>query len=118
MPKKLLGGLIAAVVVIAGSLSASTFGRAAVGPAAPADDLAELRAILSGIQGTARAPIANVTTPKFTPGMLLGNGDVGVIAGGADTTSQKFYFGKGDFWGTAWNSGHMQLVPAILSLGS
>src|SRR5262249_10930144 len=33
-------------------------------------------------------------------------------------TSQKFYFGKSDFWGTAWNSGHQTLVTAILSLGS
>jgi hypothetical protein len=59
-----------------------------------------------------------VTTPKFSPGMLLGNGDLGAVVGGSNTTSQKFYFGKGDFWGTAWNSGHSQLVPAILSAGN
>jgi hypothetical protein len=118
-----IGAVVAAALVVGGAvaLTAVTAGasaRPAVGPAATADDWAELQGILSGIQGTAKAPIPNVTTGKFTPGMLLGNGDIGVIAGGGNTSSQKFFFGKGDFWGTAWNSGHSQLVTAILSLGS
>ncbi|HEX5552728.1 MAG TPA: hypothetical protein VFX43_05720, partial [Chitinophagaceae bacterium] len=41
-----------------------------------------------------------IVTHKFTTGMLLGNGDIGVVAG--DTLDrQTFYFGKSDFWGVA-----------------
>ncbi len=114
-------GLLAAAIPLSawGIASAGVSPARAVRTAATAtSDWAQIQAILGGIQGTATAPIGNVTTNKFTPGMLLGNGDIGVIAGGSNNTSQKFYFGKGDFWGTAWNSGHSQLVTAILSLGS
>jgi hypothetical protein len=118
----LIGAGLAATLALAGTTVLTTLGHAAtrpaVGPAAAADDWAELQDILGGIQGTAKAPITNVTTGKFTPGMLMGNGDIGVIAGGSSTSNQKFYFGKGDFWGSAWNSGHSTLVTAILSLGS
>jgi hypothetical protein len=107
---------LALAAVVALPLSGCTAASAATHSAA--DDWAQVQAILGGIQGRASAPIGNVTTKKFTAGMLMGNGDLGVVAGGANTTSQKFYFGKNDFWGTAWNSGHSQLVTAILSLGS
>jgi len=110
-------GALALVGLIALPLTACTSANAATA-ASTADDWAQIQQILGGIQGKASAPISNVTTNKFTPGMLLGNGDIGVIAGGSNNTSQKFYFGKGDFWGTAWNSGHQTLVTAILSLGS
>src|SRR2546421_3239719 len=109
-------GLLALVVLVAYGLSVTRPGLAATHAAT--GDWAEVQSILSGLQGKATAPIGNVTTPKFTPGMLLGNGDVGVVAGGDKNTNQKFYFGKGDFWGTAWNSGHSTLVTAILSLGN
>jgi hypothetical protein len=112
--RRLLALALAATVAV--PLSACAAASAATGSAA--DDWAQIQAILGGIQGRASAPIGNVTTHKFTAGMLLGNGDVGVVAGGSNNTSQKFYFGKNDFWGTAWNSGHSQLVTAILSLGS
>jgi hypothetical protein len=108
-------GALAAVVV---ALPVSGCGVANAATRSAADDWAAIQGILGGIHGAASAPIGNVTTNKFTPGMLLGNGDIGVIAGGSTNTSQKFYFGKNDFWGTAWNSGHSTLVTAILSLGS
>lgn len=108
---------VALVGLVALPLSACTRANAAT-TASAADDWAQIQQILGGIQGHASAPISNVTTPKFTTGMLLGNGDVGVIVGGDKNTNQKFYFGKSDFYGTAWNSGHAQLVPAILSLGN
>ena len=110
-----------APALVLAALAAVPLSACAVANAAPrsaADDWAQIQQILAGIQGRASAPISNVTTPKFTSGMLLGNGDVGVVVGGSNNTSQKFYFGKGDFWGTAWNSGHSTLVTAILSLGN
>jgi glycosyl hydrolase family 95 len=108
---------VALVGLVALPLSACASANAAT-TATAADDWAAIQQILGGIQGHASAPIGNVTTNKFTPGMLLGNGDVGVIVGGDKNTNQRFYFGKSTFWGTAWNSGHSQLVPAILSLGN
>ena len=106
-----LGAIVALTLSACGTASTSAH-------RAPTDDWPAIQKILAGIQGQASAPISNVATPKFSPGMLLGNGDLGVVVGGGNTTSQKFYFGKGDFWGTAWNSGHSQLVPAILSAGN
>jgi hypothetical protein len=115
-PLAMIGAAATALaVILAYAMTTPNPGLAAT---TAADDWSELQGILGGIQGKATAPIGNVTTPKFTPGMLLGNGDLGVIAGGDKNTNQKFYFGKNDFWGTAWNSGHSQLVTAILSLGS
>src|SRR5213082_2401934 len=108
---------VALVGLVALPLSGCSAANAAT-TASTADDWAQIQQILGGIQGHATAPISNVTTNRFTPGMLLGNGDVGVIVGGDKNTNQKFYFGKRTFWGTAWNSGHSTLVPAILSLGS
>jgi hypothetical protein len=80
-------------------------------------DWGDLQKILSGIQGIATSPIAGVVAPRYTPGMLMGNGDIGVVAGDTATT-QKFYFGKNDFWGSAWDAGHMALGSSILSLGT
>jgi hypothetical protein len=123
-PVRGLARLAAIVAVSAVVFAGSQSSLAAPAPAVSAarasssGDWAELQAILGGIQGTATAPIPNVTTNKYTPGMLLGNGDIGVVAGGSTTSSQRFYFGKSDFWGSAWNSGHSTLVTAILSLGN
>ena len=104
-------------LVAVAALLAST-----VSPVAPAwaaaDDWSQVQAILSGIQGRATAPIGNVVTPKYTAGMLMGNGDLGVIAGGDRNTNQRFSFGKGDFWGTAWDERNSELRIAILSLGN
>jgi hypothetical protein len=89
-------------------------GDAGLPPADYDADWPELQGILSGIQGVAKAPIANVVTAKYTPGMLLGNGDLGVVVG--DTvTAQKLYFAKSDFWGTSYLK--TALSPAILQAG-
>ena len=77
------------------------------------DDWAALQAFMPGIQGTANAPISGVVTGKYSAGMLMGNGDIGVVAGGDTNTIQRFYLGKGDFWG-AQSSG----TKAILGLGT
>src|SRR5947207_13590179 len=115
-PLAMIGAAATALaLIVAYAMTTPNRGLAAT---TAADDWSELQGILGGIQGKATAPIGNVTTPKFTPGMLLGNGDLGVIAGGDKNTNQKFYFGKNDFWGSAWNSGHSTLVTAILSLGN
>jgi len=82
-----------------------------------AKDWATLQALLGGIHGIATAPPVKVVTPKYTEGALMGNGDIGVVAGDT-TTSQRFYFGKSDFWGTHWNVGHNAPEVSILSLGS
>lgn len=79
-------------------------------------DWHSLQHLLSGIQGVSTAPPKDVVTPKYTSGALMGNGDIGVVAG--DTaTSQKFYFGKSDFWGSHWNTRHNAFEVSILSLG-
>lgn len=83
-----------------------------------ASDWTELQGILSGIQGSASAPIPNTVTDFYTSGMLLGNGDLGIVAGGDTTSDQRFYFGKSDFWGSAWAARHSSMVTAILSLGN
>jgi hypothetical protein len=83
----------------------------------PPTDWPVLQGILSGIQGVATTPPAGVVTAKYTPGMLLGNGDLGVVVGDT-TTSQKFYFAKNDFWGSAWFANHMALIPSVLTLGT
>ncbi len=80
-------------------------------------DWQSLRHLLSGIQGVSTAPPKGIVTPKYTSGALMGNGDIGVVAGDT-TTSQKFYFGKSDFWGSHWNTRHNAFEVSILSLGS
>jgi hypothetical protein len=81
-------------------------------------DWARLRAILERIHGVSTAPPKNVVTPKYTSGALMGNGDIGIVAGGETTDLQRFYFGKSDFWGTHWNTGHNAPEVSILSLGT
>ncbi|WP_171687168.1 glycosyl hydrolase family 95 catalytic domain-containing protein [Paenibacillus planticolens] len=66
------------------------------------NDWSNLQQILSGINGSITSPlkISDVDKGSYTTGQLMGNGDIGVIAAGVSTTSQQFYFGKNDFWGT------------------
>jgi hypothetical protein len=94
-------------------------GGTTVGDAGPPPDYdadwPELQGILSGIHGVAKAPIANIVTGKYTPGMLLGNGDIGVVVGDTVTT-QKLRFAKSDFWGTSYLN--TALSPAILQAGT
>ena len=54
---------------------------------------------LAAVNPTVTAPIQKVVTNKYTPGMLLGNGDLGVVVGDSSATQQSFHFGKSDFWG-------------------
>jgi hypothetical protein len=64
-----------------------------------AKDWAVIQRLIGGIHGVSIAPQSNVVTPKYTSGALMGNGDIGVVAGDGSTSRQSFYFGKSDFWG-------------------
>lgn len=62
------------------------------------EDWAALQKLLTDSSPTLTKPPTGVVTGKYTGGQLLGNGEIGVVAG--DSVSQQtFYFGKGDFWG-------------------
>jgi hypothetical protein len=80
-------------------------------------DWSTVQALLREIHGIATVPPEKIVTPKYTSGALMGNGDIGVVAGDT-TTSQRFYFGKSDFWGTHWNTGHNAPEVSIISLGT
>ena len=72
---------------------------------------------MSNIKGVAVKPSDGIVTNKFTTGMLMGNGDIGVVAG--DTTStQKFYFSKGDFLGVFYNKAKTRWENSYLPIGS
>lgn len=80
-------------------------------------DWAELQSVLAPIKGVCTTQPTNVVTNKYTAGMLLGNGEIGVVVG--DTlTSQKFYFGKSDFLGIARNERQNRWENSILPIGS
>ncbi len=82
------------------------------------DDWTVLSNLLSSIRGVATSPIVDIESNiKFTAGMLLGNGDLGVIAGGETTSLQKFHFGKSDFWGIGGTQAVGTTAASILSLG-
>jgi hypothetical protein len=83
-----------------------------------AQDWATVQSIIGKIHGISTTPPANIITPKFTSGALMGNGDIGVVAGDTSTSRQRFFFGKSDFWGTHWNARHNAPEVSILSLGS
>jgi hypothetical protein len=74
--------------------------------------------LISTVHGISTTPPANLITPKYTSGALMGNGDIGVVAGDTTTSQQRFFFGKTDFWGTHWNAKHNAPEVSILSLGS
>lgn len=79
---------------------------------------AAVQNILNSIRGVSTSPPTNIVTPKFTSGALMGNGDLGVVAGDVNPLQQTFYFGKSDFWGTHWNFSHNAPEVSILSFGS
>lgn len=90
---------------------------ALVAPGHAADEWAELSAFLGTIKGVSTTPPASIVTPKFTTGALLGNGDIGAVAG--DTvTSQKFYFSKGDFLGVFHNVPRQRYENSYLPIGA
>ncbi len=81
-------------------------------------DWATVQSILGPIHGLSTAPPEKLITPKYTSGALMGNGDIGVVAGDTSKSRQTFHFGKSDFWGTHWNNGHHAPEVSILSFGS
>jgi hypothetical protein len=85
--------------------------------AAPEDDWTQLSALLANIQGVATTPPAGIVTDKFTTGALLGNGDIGAVAGDTVTT-QKFYFSKGDFLGGFHNIAKRRYENSYLAIGA
>lgn len=80
-------------------------------------DWSTAQKLLGGIHGISTSPPDKIVTPKYTSGALMGNGDIGVVAG-ATATTQRFYFAKSDFWGTHWNARHNAPEVSILSLGN
>jgi hypothetical protein len=78
----------------------------------------QVQKIVGRVHGISTAPPSDLITPKFTAGALMGNGDIGVIAGDPDPSQQTFRFGKSDFWGTHWNDSHKAPEVSILSFGS
>jgi hypothetical protein len=106
---------LVAVVALAGSLSLRPPVRAEEEGGSEADWSA-VRGLLSGIEGVATTPPSHLVTTHFTDGMLLGNGDIGVTVGGT-TSTQRFLFGKSDFWGSTLNPGRNRLEDSIISLG-
>ena len=75
---------------------------------------------LSGIRGSWTTAPQGIVNPKLTTGMLLGNGDIGVVAGDKPDR-QTFYFGKSDLWGASVKNPDAAAAPvwqeSILSLG-
>lgn len=63
------------------------------------DEWTELQSTLSGIKGQYTTPptLSEVVTNNYTAGLLLGNGDIGVVSD-ARNEKQTFYFSKSDFW--------------------
>jgi hypothetical protein len=94
------------IAITAGAIAADTDG-----------EWTELRELLGNIKGIATAPPADIVTDKFTTGALLGNGDIGAVAGDT-TTTQKFYFSKGDFLGVFPNLSKNRYENAVLPIGS
>lgn len=80
-------------------------------------DWTTIQNLLKNIHGISTTPPANLITPKYTSGALMGNGDIGIVAGDTSTSRQTFHFGKSDFWGTHWNTRHNAPEVSILSLG-
>jgi len=108
------------LVVFAASffaLSLGCFASRCGAQSANSGDWATVERIVGRIHGVSAAPPDNLVTPKFTAGALMGNGDVGVVAGDSDTSQQTFHFGKSDFWGTHWNDSHKAPEVSILSFG-
>jgi uncharacterized protein YjdB len=84
------------------------------------DDWSEIQKILANYYGSITSPlrITDISEGRYTKGQVMGNGDIGVIAAGVSTTSQQFYFGKNDLWGTTHGeSSRIRDQAGILSGG-
>ena len=77
-----------------------------------------VQAQLAAVNPHTTKPISGVVTAKYTPGMLLGNGDLGVVVGDSSATQQTFAFGKTDFWGSdRKTTSPLVWQPSILPIG-
>ena len=65
----------------------------------PDKEWAAVQSLVGGIHGISTAPPPDLVNPKYTSGALMGNGDIGVVAGDTSIERQSLYFGKSDFWG-------------------
>jgi hypothetical protein len=63
-------------------------------------DWATVQSLLGRLHGISTSPPADIVTGMYTSGALMGNGDIGVVAGDSSISRQSFHFGKSDFWGT------------------
>jgi hypothetical protein len=98
----------AVIAATAGTAGAVSVGGVALAAPASADTdcgsepevrWPDVKRQLAAVNPQVSAPIQKVVTNKYTPGMLLGNGDIGVVVGDSSATQQTFHFGKSDFWG-------------------
>lgn len=80
--------------------------------AAYESDWPELQQILAGIVGVYNTPPGVIDTVYFPDGPLLGNGDLGVVIGG-DNSSQTFNIGDSDFWNSIGDSDFWNGNPSI-----
>ena len=76
----------------------------------PDKEWAVVENLVGGIHGISTAPPADLLSTKYTSGALMGNGDIGVVAGDTDVDRQSFYLGKSDFWGAG---AHFADLPDI-----
>jgi hypothetical protein len=74
---------------------------------------ATVQSLIGEIHGISTTPPANLITPKYTSGALMGNGDIGVVAGDTSVDRQSFHFGKSDFWG---GGAHYDGLPAVQTI--
>jgi hypothetical protein len=74
---------------------------------------AAVQSLIGGIHGISTAPPKDLITPKYTSGALMGNGDIGVVAGDTSDDRQSFHFGKSDFWG---GGAHYDGLPAVQTI--
>ena len=83
-------------------------------------DWQTIQGILSNIYGEVTEPMTAtdsnnaVVQNKFTAGAFVGNGTLGVVAGGKTTSEQRFYLGHNDMWGSVIDS---TAKDGVLSLG-
>jgi hypothetical protein len=66
----------------------------------PDSGWAYLSARLAALEPSWTSVPGHIVDSKLTTGMLLGNGDIGIVCGDS-TARQTFRFGKSDFWGVA-----------------
>jgi hypothetical protein len=74
---------------------------------------ATFQSLIGSIHGISTSPPRELISPKYTSGALMGNGDIGVVAGDTSVERQSFHFGKSDFWGAGAHYDGLLAVKAI-----